>query len=131
MSAIGVPLRRIRTTQVVASPAGSAETRIAITPAASFAPDNAFDIEGSVDLTIGSGGVSVTLNVRWGNSTGDILIASYGPFTVVAGNRYNFTANGVYQTPVDHIDKQLALFVVVGSAVAQSTVNGVYLLAVY
>lgn len=121
---------RQRTTAVAASPAAAAETVVAaIAPGAIPAglAGDPVDLEGTVDLTVGATGNAVTLKIERGQVAGGAAIATFGPFTAVAANRYNFTINATdNETNLGYV-----LTVTVAAATGASVVNAANLTAVW
>lgn len=122
---------RNRSNTVQGSPAGAAETAIAILAGLDIGLGNPVDLEGTVDVTIGANGTAVTLKLERGSAAGGVIVATYGPFTAVAANRYNFTINGVDTQAAELQNQSYTMTITVTAATAQSTVNAVYLGALY
>lgn len=122
---------RSRNTTVAASPGGAAETVIATLSNIVLPIGDTVDLEGSCDVTIGTSGVTATLKLERGSVAGGTIVATYGPFTVVAANRYNFTINGQDTQAGEYYNMAYCLTLTIGSGAATSTVNAVYIGALY
>jgi hypothetical protein len=122
---------RTRSTVVVASPAAAAETAVCTISQLVLPSNDPVDLEGMVDLTIGTAGVSVTLKIERGAAAGGTVVATGGPYTAVAGNRMNLSINGSDLQVPEISGIGYVLTVTVGSASAVSTVNNTWLGALY
>lgn len=79
-------------------------------------------LDGLVDITVGTGGATVTLKLERGNVAGGTLVQAVGPLTVTAANRYQASILGIDRPGV--VTGQLyVLTVTVASATGNSTVN--------
>lgn len=122
---------RSRSNAVAGSPAAAAETVIATLAGLVLPSNDPVDIEGSCDVTVGTTGNAATLRIRRGADTTGTVLATYGPFTVVAANRVNLTINAV-DTQVPELSGQgYVLTLQITAATAISTVNAAYLGALY
>ena len=122
---------RGRSAVIVASPAAAAETAICTVGALTLGVQDVVDIEGSVDITIGASGTAVTLKVERGAVAGGAIVATFGPFTVVAGNRYNLGINCFDVQQTEQQGQAYVLTATVTAGAAQSTVNAVWLGVLY
>ena len=121
---------RTRTTNVAASPAAAAETVVAaIAPGAIPAGEvaDAVDLEATLDLTVGTAGTAVTVRIRRGVDTTGAVLATFGPFTAVAGNRMNLTA----AAPDNEVNQGYVVTVQVTAATAASAINAANITAVW
>jgi hypothetical protein len=91
-------------------------------PTSTEATEGVVAIEGVIDLTVGTGGLTATLNIRRGTTAGGTLVQSIGPLTVVAANRYQASIVAV-DRPGIVTGLQYCLTVTVGSASGNSTAN--------
>lgn len=122
---------RSRTTTVTGSPAGASETVIATLSGLVLPYGDIIDIEATCDVTIGTSGVSATLKLERGSAAGGTIIATIGPCTVVAANRYNFAIQGTDSQSAEFSGGTYVLTLTVGSGAATSTVNNVNMTAIY
>lgn len=122
---------RSRSTTVVASPATNAETVIAQLPTVSLPYGAPIDIEATVDMTIGTSGTAVTLKLERGTVAGGTIIATIGPVTVVAANRYNFAIQGTDSQSAELYGSVYVLTATVTGGAATSTVNNVNITAIW
>lgn len=122
---------RTRSSTVVASPAAAAETAICTIGNMAIPASNVVDLEGSVDITIGTAGTSVTLKLERGSVAGGTVVATFGPFTVTAGNRYNFSINTSDSQANELAGAAYVLTATVANATAASTVNAVNVNAIW
>lgn len=79
-------------------------------------------IDAVVDLTVGTGGATVTLKIERGTVAGGTLVQAVGPLTVTAGNRVQQSIMAV-DRPGVVTGQQYALTVTVASASGNSTCN--------
>lgn len=124
-------MARTRSTTVVASPATNTETAICTIGGMAVTPSDVVDIEGSVDITIGTSGTAVTLKIERGSAAAGTVVTTYGPFTVTAGNRYNFSVNGSDSQSNELANASYVLTATVTGGAATSTVNAVNLNALW
>jgi hypothetical protein len=122
---------RTRSTTVVGSPSAAGETIIAQITGLQVPAGGAVDIEATVDMIIGTAGVSVAFRVRQGLLVSGTQVVQYGAFTAVAGNRYNFTVNAVDIQPNEEANMAYTLTVIVNSATGVSNVQNIYMGALY
>lgn len=90
------------------------------------------NLEANLDITIGTGGVTLTVKFERGTAAGGTTVskgATWGPFTVVAANRVNINAAAV-DTPGNVAGQSYVVTVTVGSASGNSTVNTATLTAI-
>ena len=101
----------------------TAET-VAVTAGNIIAPNQTprVYLNGTLDITIGTGGVTLTVKLERGTVAGGTVVATWGPATVVAGNRYVIDVNAV-DLPGEIHGASYVMTVTVGSASGNSTVN--------
>lgn len=124
-------MQRARSTTVVASPAAAAETAVCTVGPLSLETGDPVDIIGLLDITIGTSGTSVTARLRRGSDTSGTAIATLGPANTTAASRYLLPIAYSDTQPDEYYGLQYTLTVTVAAATAQSTVNSVYLVALY
>lgn len=122
---------RSRSGVVSGSPAGAAETVIAALTGMNVLHDSVVDLEATCDVTVGTTGNAATLRIRRGADTSGVLIATFGPFTVVAANRVNLTCNATDAQIGELSGFGYVVTLAVAAATAVSTVNAVYIGAIY
>lgn len=122
---------RSRTNNVSASPAAAAETVIAAITGMTIQHDSVVDLEASCDVTIGTAGTGATLKLVRGAAVGGVTVVTFGPFTVAAGNRVNLTVNATDLQSLESSGLGYVLTLTVVAATGVSTVNAVYVGAVY
>ena len=117
---------------VAASPAADSETVVCTVGGVIVdVPQYAVLLSGTIDITIVTPDVPITLKLKRGSTTSGTGVTNgntWGPFTVVAASRYQFCFGG-YDLPAAGQGLQYSLTVTVGSGAATSTVNGVSLSA--
>lgn len=126
-SAAGIDFttRFVRSTTVVGSPALAAETIVAsVTIPNNVAVVQGVRLEGFVAFTVGTSGVSATVQVRQ-TSTSGTSVVSTGALTVVATDLYAIPILGFDTAPAQGQVYKLTL--TIGSGAAQSAVSAVYL----
>lgn len=122
---------RSRSTTVTASPAAAAETAITTILGLTLPPGDVVDFDFTVDLTIGTAGVSVVLKLRRGTDATGTTVFTSSALTAVAGNHLALSLNTVDVQAAEQQNQAYTLTATVASASAPSTVNNVYLGAVY
>jgi hypothetical protein len=122
---------RSRSSTILGSPATSAETAICTVGALSLTAGDVVDLDCSIDITIGTSGVTLTLKLERGAVAGGTIIATWGPATVVATSRYVLGVNASDVQAAELYGQAYVLTATVGSGAATSTVNAVYMLVMY
>jgi hypothetical protein len=79
-------------------------------------------IEATIDLTIGTGGTTVTLKIERGTAAAGTNVQTIGPLTAVAANRVQYTIIAL-DTPGQVVSQQYVCTVTVGAATGNSTCN--------
>lgn len=123
--------RLLQSVTVAASPAAAAETAVCtVKGITSRGGSGSVSLSGAVDLSIGTAGTAVTLRIRRGDTTAGTAVATAGPFTVTATDRYPLQVEGL-DAPGEIAGQDYTLTVQVTSATAASTVNAASLSALY
>lgn len=123
--------RLLASATVKASPALAAETDVCeIAGIATRSDQDAVILHGSVDITAGTAGTAVTLKIRQGAGVGGTVVATYGPVTVTAADRYSIPIDGV-DVPGQVAGESYTLTATVTAASAASTVHACALTALY
>lgn len=124
-AAVDLSTRYAGTTTVVASPALAAETIIAtVTIPNNIAIASGVRVYGWAAFTVGTSGISATLQIRRTNVTGSV-VASSGAVTVVATDLYALPVLGFDAAAPPGTVYKLTL--TIGSGAAASTVSAVLL----
>lgn len=124
-------MQRTRQTASAVNVVTVAETVAVATPAIDASAGDPVDIEATLDVTVGGGGTSITVKVERGGAVGGAVVATFGPYTVVAGNRVNLSVNATDQQPGDVAGQQYVVTVQVTAAAGNSTVNNAYVGVLY